>query len=81
MHTWLVYQTCVFIEDFLVRGFELELYADYELEYIHWYLAEVIFHGISRSLGCFQEINTKTKKGTNVVDIAQRIKNVFKEKR
>jgi hypothetical protein len=51
------------MEDFLVRGFELELYSDYELEYIHWYLAEIIYNGITRSLNCFQEINSKTKKG------------------
>ena len=41
-HSWLVYQTCILMEDYLLRGFELGLYADYELQYIHWYLAEAI---------------------------------------
>jgi len=62
-HSWLVYQTCILMEDFLLRGFELGLYADYELQYIHWYLAEAILPCAVRSLACYQEINIKTKKG------------------
>lgn len=62
-HSWMIYQTCILMEDFLLRGFELGLYADYELQYLHWYLAEAILPCAVRSLACYQEINAKTKKG------------------
>ena len=52
------------MEDFLDLGFKLNLYSDYELEYIYWYQCEIVYHGIVKVYHYFQSIQQQiTKKG------------------
>ena len=54
--------------DYLDLGFMMDLYSDYELEYILWYQAEVVYHGIIKSLGYFSNIqaDVQVKKGSSL---------------
>lgn len=53
--------------DYLDLGFMMDLYSDHELEYILWYEAEVVYHGIIKSLGYFSNVQSdvQVKKGTS----------------
>ena len=49
--------------DFLDLGLMMDLYSDYELEYIFWYEAEIVYSGIVKTLGYFSNLQVETKKG------------------
>ena len=41
----------------------MDLYSDYEWEYIMWYGAEIIYAGCVKSLGYFIQMQSQVKKG------------------
>ena len=49
--------------DYIDLGFMMDLYSDYELEYIMWYESEIVYHGIVKSLSYFINIQSQLKKG------------------
>ena len=51
------------MSDYLDLGFMMDLYSDYEWEYIMWYEAEIIYAGCVKSLGYFIQMQSQVKKG------------------
>lgn len=41
--TWVLYHTLQTMINYILAGFELELYAAYEYHYVYWYLSELLF--------------------------------------
>nr|KAG5696325.1 hypothetical protein BaRGS_027935 [Batillaria attramentaria] len=41
--TWVLYHTLQTMINYILAGFELELYAPYEYHYVYWYLSELLF--------------------------------------
>jgi len=62
-YSWLIYQAYRLMADYIDLGFMMDLYSDYELEYIMWYEAEIVYHGIVKSLSYFISIQSQLKKG------------------
>lgn len=53
---WVALQGYKLMENYLDLGFKLDLYSDYELEYINWYLSEIICHSIVKMYSYFQDV-------------------------
>jgi len=62
-YAWLIYQCYRLMSDYLDLGFMMDLYSDYEWEYIMWYEAEIIYAGCVKSLGYFIQMQSQVKKG------------------
>ena len=60
---WIVLQASLTMEVYLTQGFGLGLYANFELEYINFYLGDVIYPSILRCLSSFQTLNQNVRKG------------------
>ena len=60
---WIVLQASLTMEVYLTQGFGLGLYANFELEYINFYLGDVIYPSILRCLSSFQTLNQNIRKG------------------
>ncbi|CAG5106235.1 Oidioi.mRNA.OKI2018_I69.chr1.g2751.t1.cds [Oikopleura dioica] len=63
---WIVLQASLIMEVYLTQGFSLGLYANYELEYINFYLGDVIYPSILRCLSSFQSLNQNIRKGKKI---------------
>ncbi|CBY32535.1 unnamed protein product [Oikopleura dioica] len=59
---WIVLQASLTMEVYLTQGFGLGLYANFELEYINFYLGDVIYPSILRCLSSFQTLNQNVRK-------------------
>ena len=59
---WVALQGYKLMENYLDLGFKLDLYSDYELEYINWYLSEIICHSIIRSSRSWQRFHPREKQ-------------------
>ena len=61
---WVALQGYKLMENYLDLGFKLDLYSDYELEYINWYLSEIICHSIVKMYSYFQDVKKVLVKST-----------------
>jgi lactate dehydrogenase-like 2-hydroxyacid dehydrogenase len=61
---WVALQGYKLMENYLDLGFKLDLYSDYELEYINWYLSEIICHSIVKMYSYFQDVKKVIMKST-----------------
>jgi N-alpha-acetyltransferase 35, NatC auxiliary subunit len=41
--TWIVYNNLIIMTNYLLYGFELDLYSNYEYHYVYWYLGEMLY--------------------------------------
>ncbi len=48
--SWILYNSLTLMTNYLLFGFELELYSPYEYHYIYWYLSEILFNWLIRTL-------------------------------
>ncbi|RWS30913.1 N-alpha-acetyltransferase 35: NatC auxiliary subunit-like protein [Leptotrombidium deliense] len=69
--TWILYHILRIMIQYLISGFELELYATHEYPYIFWYLYEFLFGWMVSTLNratnliMEQESQSETQKGRN----------------
>ncbi|XP_048729829.2 N-alpha-acetyltransferase 35, NatC auxiliary subunit-like isoform X3 [Ostrea edulis] len=47
---WVLYHTLQAMINYLLAGFELELYANYEYHYVYWYLYEMLYSWLINTL-------------------------------
>ncbi|XP_039257820.2 N-alpha-acetyltransferase 35, NatC auxiliary subunit-like [Styela clava] len=48
--SWTLYHTLRVMTQYVLSGFELELYSPHELHYIYWYLAEILLSWLSTTI-------------------------------
>lgn len=48
--TWVVYNNLIVMSHYLLYGFELDLYSNYEYHYIYWYLGEMLYSWLISNL-------------------------------